>query len=124
MVYSYDESRDIAVRAIGMEQRLSTIVVPEIIKTIETQAESRREWLLYMFKYFAKKNTNNRTFQFWIQDNHPIALYHPNVIWQKLDYIHMNPVRAKIVENPVHYLYSSARDYQTDTKGLIEVLFL
>jgi hypothetical protein len=44
VVYSYDESRDIAVRAIGMEQRLSTIVVPEIIASIEnTQSASSKE---------------------------------------------------------------------------------
>ena len=28
---------------------------------------------------------------------------------QKVNYIHLNPVRAKLVEHPDEYLYSSAR---------------
>jgi len=34
-----------------------------------------------------------------------------NFFWQKLNYIHFNPVRAGIVDNPEDYVYSSARDY-------------
>lgn len=30
---------------------------------------------------------------------------------QKLDYIHENPVRTGIVDNPEDYVYSSARNY-------------
>jgi hypothetical protein len=40
---------------------------------------------------------------------------------QKLDYIHMNPVRQAIVERPEEYLYSSARNYIGET-GLIDVI--
>lgn len=47
----------------------------------------------------------------WIQDNHPIALVSPVVIWQKVEYIHHNPVRAKWVDKAEEYLYSSARNY-------------
>ena len=38
----------------------------------------------------------------------------------KLNYIHQNPVRAGIVADAEHYLYSSAMDY-TGRKGLIDV---
>ena len=37
---------------------------------------------------------------------------------QKLDYIHMNPVKAGFVDEPESYLYSSARDY-AGRKGFI-----
>ena len=94
----------------------------QIINAIKTQPESRRDWLLHMFKYFAKYNTNNREYQFWIQDNHPTALWHPEVIWQKIDYIHLNPVRAKIVTEPDQYLYSSASNYASENKsGLLKI---
>jgi putative transposase len=44
---------------------------------------------------------------------------------QKLNYIHDNPVRAGIVYEQQHYVYSSATDYCTEKKGLlsIELLF-
>ena len=111
------------------EQGLSEILrdfkkftAKKIIKTIEASAESRKDWMLYLFKNFAKRNTNNRTYQFWIRDNHPIALWSPEVIWQKLDYIHLNPVRAKIVAEHTEYLYSSAQNYRKgNTDCLLEI---
>ena len=93
----------------------------KILESINKEPESRREWLLYMFKYFAAVNPNNRYFQFWQQDNHPIELWSLPVIWQKLNYIHDNPVRAGIVSDPTHFLYSSATDYYCGKNGLLEI---
>jgi putative transposase len=42
---------------------------------------------------------------------------------QKLHYVHQNPVEAGWVEEPEHYLYSSARDY-AGVKGLVKVKLL
>jgi putative transposase len=39
----------------------------------------------------------------------------------KLNYIHENPVRAGIVENPIDYKYSSAREWLTGEKGLVNI---
>ncbi len=38
----------------------------------------------------------------------------------EIDYIHNNPVRAGIVSEPDHYVYSSAIDY-TGANGLVNV---
>lgn len=92
----------------------------QIIKRITHQAESRREWLLNLFAYHAKYNTNNSKYQVWIQDNRPIELVTPKWIIQKLNYIHLNPVRAGIVAKPSHYLYSSAANYMGDS-GMLDV---
>ena len=83
--------------------------------------ESRREWMLWMMEQAGKKNSNNRGFQFWQQDNHPIELITPPVTHQKLDYLHNNPVEAGFVRHPEDYLYSSATDYYTEGRGLIDV---
>lgn len=93
-----------------------------IIKAIEDKntKESRREWLLRLFAYHAKYNTNNRKYQFWVQHNRPIELSSNAWIRQKLDYIHLNPVKAGIVAQPEHYLYSSASNYKDGT-GLLDV---
>jgi putative transposase len=39
---------------------------------------------------------------------------------QKLEYIHRNPVKRGYVDDPVHWRYSSARNY-AGQPGLIEV---
>ena len=89
------------------------------------RAESRREWMLSLFSDFGKSNARNSRHQFWIQDNHPEELFTGQFIFQKIDYIHQNPVEAGIVDNPEDYLYSSARDYRLGQKcGLLEIDFL
>jgi REP element-mobilizing transposase RayT len=92
----------------------------ELIKLIsENDQESRREWLLNSFKKAAKVNANNSNNQFWQQHNQPIELWSNDVIQQKIDYIHNNPVISGFVENDYEYLHSSARDYN-DVKGLVK----
>ncbi len=70
-----------------------------------------------------KKNSNNIDFQLWQQHNKPVELSSRKMAWQKLEYMHQNPVVAGIVEKPEDYLYSSARDYY-GMKGLIDITFL
>jgi putative transposase len=86
-------------------------------------AESRREWMLWMMKRAGKTNSQNKSFQLWQQDNHPIELFGLKILHQKLDYIHYNAVAAGIVENPEDYLYSSARNYY-GLPGLIDVILI
>jgi REP element-mobilizing transposase RayT len=94
----------------------------QLIKLIEeNMQESRREWLLNSFKKAAAANSNNTNNQFWQQHNQPIELWSNEVIQQKMDYIHNNPVEAGFVENDYEYLYSSARDY-SDIKGMVNII--
>lgn len=88
----------------------------KIIKMIaENSQESRKEWLLYMFEFFGKKNAHNDKYQFWQQKNHAFDLFSNKFIDQKIDYIHNNPVAARIVTDPIHYVYSSTNEF-TDLK--------
>ncbi|MEO6284381.1 MAG: transposase [Dyadobacter sp.] len=81
----------------------------EIIRLIdENPQESRKEWLLYMFRYFAKGSSPKCEFQFWQHHNHPISLVSKRFILQRTRYIWNNPVKAGIVSEPQHYIYSSA----------------
>lgn len=96
-----------------------------IIKAIqENPLESRRDWMLDIFAKAGAKNSRNKTYQFWRQDNHPVELYSNNFTDQKIQYIHNNPVKAGIVDRPEDYLLSSAKDYYTDREGLLEVVVL
>ncbi len=70
--------------------------------------ESRKDWLLSHFAEHGDKNPLNKQWQFWQNGNHPTLLYSYEVIIQKIDYIHQNPVRAGFVSEPHEYLYSSA----------------
>ena len=96
----------------------------ELIRAIQNNIqESRKEWMLSIFEKAGKHNGNNTNYQFWRQDNKPIELYSNNVINQKLEYIHNNPVAEGYVDQPYEYLYSSARDY-CEIKGLIDITLI
>ena len=85
--------------------------------------ESRKEWILWLMNRAGMKNSNNNDWQLWIQHNHPIELRTKEMFYQKLEYIHQNPVKAGFVEKAEDYLCSSARDY-CGKKGLIELCFI
>lgn len=94
-----------------------------ITKSIQDEPESRRDWLLYMFNFYANRTNANDFFKVWTGNNHPEELYTEPFIRQKLDYSHYNPVRAGVVKEPAHYLYSSAANYE-GKKGIMEIDFL
>jgi len=95
----------------------------QIIKLMNEEHESRRDWILYRFSYNAKYNSRVQDYKVWQDGYHGIACSYPDILMQKLEYIHQNPVKAEIVAEPAHYLYSSAIDYE-GKKGLLEITLL
>jgi len=90
-----------------------------LIAEIGNISESRREWLLDKFQFEARKTGRADNYKIWKDDNHAIDLSCID-IWDKIAYIHDNPVRAGIVESAENYLMSSARDY-AGYKGIVEL---
>lgn len=93
-----------------------------ILKMIETEAESRREWMLQQFKFAGSKLQRIKKYKFWKDDNHAIELT-SKMIEGRVEYVHQNPVKALIVDDAEEYVYSSARDY-AGRKGLVQISFL
>ena len=103
--------------------KIKVLSSEEFKKIIQNNTrESRREWILQMMFDAGKQNSNNRNFQLWQQDNHPIELSTEKMMHQKLDYLHDNPVEAGFVEQAENWLYSSARQYYTGQKGLLDII--
>jgi REP element-mobilizing transposase RayT len=95
----------------------------KIIDLIKEIPESRRAFLLNQFEEEGLSDKRITKYKFWQESNHAVELdpFKPEIIDQKINYIHYNPVEAGIVSNPVDYLFSSARDY-ADVKGLVKVI--
>jgi putative transposase len=93
-------------------------------KAIEAHSlESRREWMLSMMAEAGKMNSNNNDWQFWQQHNKPLEILNSEMFYQKLEYMHRNPVVSGFVENEEDWLYSSARDFH-GKKGMIELNYI
>ena len=92
----------------------------KIVEVMQTTPESRRDWMLYRFEYASKFDTKIKEYRFWQEGNEPKEIMTFDFLKQKIEYIHNNPVRAEIVSEAHHYLYSSACDY-SGILGLIPV---
>ena len=70
----------------------------------------------YAFYYNFKHNRNGHVFQNRFMSE---CIESESYFWTCLRYIHMNPVKAKMVKKVVRYKYSSMGEYFTETQGLI-----
>ncbi len=93
----------------------------EFIKTISEINESRRVWLLKKFSFAANRIKRAENYKIWKDGFHQIELTDMAMVWQKLDYIHMNPVKDMIVLEPKHYYFSSAAFYEDEDNGLLTI---
>ena len=53
----------------------------------------------------------DRRHQLWQEGSHPEQIVGDEMMVQKLEYIHNNPVKRGYVDDPNHWRYSSARNY-------------
>ena len=99
-------------------QRFKSYTAKQIIDCLEQRKAANILALLALFKRAYKTEC---TYQVWEKGNHPQLIESEEVMRQKLDYIHQNPVKRGYVDLPEHWRYSSARDY-AGQKGLIDVV--
>ena len=104
-------------------KEFKSFTAKQILKAIDTEPESRREWMLNLFEFSAKQHKRNEKYQIWTHENHAEIVYGNQFMDSKINYIHENPVRAGLVENAEDYLYSSARNY-ADLEGVLDVIIV
>ena len=93
----------------------------KILKELEeNEHERRRIWMIDRFRFAGANDNRIKSYRFWQEGNHVEDICTSEFLWQKVNYIHQNPVRAEIVERAEEYLYSSARDYAGE-RGLLKV---
>jgi REP element-mobilizing transposase RayT len=83
--------------------------------------ESGYRTLLQELRFFKLRHKTDQVRQLWQEGSHPQQLQNAEMLRQKLEYMHDNPVRRGYVDRPEHWRYSSARSY-LGLGGLIEVV--
>ena len=76
--------------------------------------------VLDQLAFYKKAHKQDRAYQFWQEGYHSEWIQHEEMMRQKIEYIHHNPVERGYVDKPEHWRYSSARNYAGE-EGLIEV---
>ena len=76
------------------------------------QLESERcEWLLHQLKFRRAAHKSESKHQIWQEGVHPQAIPSDEIMLQKLEYLHNNPVKRGLVAAPEHWRFSSAHEW-------------
>lgn len=89
----------------------------QIINHLETL---HVDYLLKRFRLSGLAKRSDRDYQLWQEGVHAELVLNEIMMRQKLDYIHLNPVKRGYVALPEHWRYSSAGFY-SGLGGLIEI---
>jgi REP element-mobilizing transposase RayT len=87
--------------------------------TRQAKVESKKEWVKAFEQ--AGSETERAEYKVWQDSFWEQCIYTEKFLEQKLDYIHMNPVRGGLVENAADYPYSSYRNYCLNDHQLIVI---
>jgi REP element-mobilizing transposase RayT len=89
-------------------QSLKSYTAKQIIKNLE---KDNNEDILYKLKETKSGYKTESDFQVWQEGYHPQQVKDLEILNQKIEYIHLNPVRKNLVDRPEDWKYSSAGFY-------------
>jgi REP element-mobilizing transposase RayT len=89
-------------------------------RLLDLLASAGAKTLLDQFAFRKPKYKSDREYQFWQEGSHPEQISNADIMRQKIEYIHYNPVKRGYVDVPEHWRYSSARNY-AGLPGLVDV---
>lgn len=121
MICSFQGKQEPALVLKNIKSFTAVKLIDAIVNNLK---ESRREYMLDLFEAEGKKSSSNFRFKVWQHENHPVMLDSDSMFNQKINYLHNNPVTAGFVSEPFYWRYSSAVDYMTKEKGLLDLIIL
>jgi putative transposase len=80
----------------------------QIINLLKSHAA---ETILRQLRAYRLHHKTASEYQVWQEGSQPKQIQTDEMMRQKLEYIHNNPVKRGYVDNPLHWRYSSARNY-------------
>jgi len=97
--------------------RFKSWTARQIIDFLE---DTKQIGFLEQIKQYKLDHKADREYQIWQEGIHPEMIFDIPDFQRKAEYIHLNPVRRGYVDDPVHWRYSSARNYAGHS-GILEV---
>jgi REP element-mobilizing transposase RayT len=88
---------------------------------IDLLKRHRATVLLRQLRTLKLPHKTRSEYQVWEEGSKPKQISGDEMMLQKLEYIHNNPVERGFIDNPVHWRYSSARNY-AGLPGLVNVI--
>ena len=92
-------------KAIGMFKSYTAL---QIVRNLEVQ---NTIWILEQLGFYKKRHKTDRNHQVWEEGSHPEEIQGLEMMKQKIEYIHGNPIKRGYVDQAIDWRYSSARNY-------------
>ncbi len=89
-------------------------------KILDELHKDRYKWKLDLLKYYRKKHKSTN-YQVWQEGFHPQLINSDEMLAQKVEYLHFNPVKRGFVNNPEDWKYSSANNLNWDGSVIVEM---
>lgn len=80
-------------------------------KILDYLVKTNQTGILHLIRGLKLDHKHDRDYQLWQEGVHPVQIFDEYMMRVKLEYIHYNPVRRGYVDEPIHWRYSSARNY-------------
>jgi REP element-mobilizing transposase RayT len=81
-------------------------------KIIDHLKERNAKDILKLLNFYKLKHKRDRDYQLWQEGSNPKQILNEKMMIQKIEYMHFNPVKRGYIDEPVHWRYSSARNYE------------
>ena len=101
-----------------MIQSSKSYTAKQLVELLQRRAATA---LLRALGALKLRHKTQSDYQVWQEGSHPQQIQNDEMLWQKLEYIHNNPVARGYVDDPLHWRHSSARNY-AGQPGSIEVV--
>ncbi|MDO9576956.1 MAG: hypothetical protein Q7J16_03645 [Candidatus Cloacimonadales bacterium] len=88
-------------------------------KILEELERDNKKWILDLLHYYRKNKSTH--YQVWQEGFHPQLMNSNEMLAQKVEYLHFNPVKRGFVNNPEDWRYSSANNRDWDGSIIIEL---
>ena len=89
-------------------------------RLLDLLKEEKAEWLLNQLRYHCASYKKENEYQVWQEGFHPQSIPTGEIMLQKLEYLHNNPVKRGLVASPEHWRYSSAHEWLPGAIQLLE----
>lgn len=90
-------------------QKFKAHTAKEILRLLQKQ---NVKIILDQLAFYKKAHKTQTTYQLWQEGFQPKLIQGKKMMKEKIDYIHLNPVKRGYVDEARHWRYSSARDYE------------
>ncbi|MGR3176488.1 MAG: REP-associated tyrosine transposase [Candidatus Anammoxibacter sp.] len=99
-------------------RRFKSFTARNIIDSLKAHNNIR---LIDRLEFLKKRHKSDQDYQLWQEGYHPQLIQTEDMMKQKIEYIHNNPVKRGYVDKAEYWLFSSARNYIGSDDFVLEV---